>query len=151
MREIKFLPDVKVTTIVWGEKGDEVKLPWEVAQGDDLGNRRATIELNFPKIAQRCGDDLERIAESMAEGWLSIWVVLATRQDLINKGIRGAVSPEAERTLYKANFKAIMESPILKRYYADIATGEILNGEWVIDESYKQLSDAVLMILRGKK
>jgi len=141
----KFLPDVKVTTIIWGEKDTLKHSKWEATQGDDLKNQRPTVELNLAKLAQR--GEAEKVAKAMVESWLSIWIVFATRQDLIDKKVRGAVSAEAHKILYDANFKTIMESPMLKRGYADLAMDEILDGKWVIDESHKQLSDEVRSLL----
>jgi len=134
----KLLPDVKVTTIVWADKDILKHSQWEAAQGDDLKNQRSTIELNLPKLEQRGKPD--NIAIGMVESWLSIYIVFATRQDLINKDVRGDVSSDAERIVCKANFKAIMESPALKRGYADLAMDEILNGRWYVDEQYESLS-----------
>lgn len=141
----KFLPDVKVTTIVWATKDMSKHSQWEAAQGDDLKNQRSTIELNLPKLAKR--GNAEEIAKGMVESWLSIYIVFATRQNLINRGIRGAVSGDAEEILYYANFMAIMVSPQLKQAYADLAMDEILAGEWFTDQSFTNLSDTIKSLL----
>ena len=87
--EKQFLPEVKVTTIIWADEARESVSNWYSAQGDDLKLNRATIEVNLPKIAQDKGDDPPQIAEAMIDSWLSIYIILATRQDLIDKTVRG--------------------------------------------------------------
>jgi len=139
-----FLPNVKVTTIVWGDKDILKHSQWDAAQGDDLKNQRPTIELNLPKL-EKNSVSLEVIAQRMVEGWLSIQAVFATRQDLIDKQCRGEV--EDEEILYIANLKVILESPVLKRRYSDLAIEEIVNGQWLMDDSYEVLAGKVKTLL----
>lgn len=141
----RFLPNVKVTTIVWADKNILKHSQWEAAQGDDLKNQRPTIELNLAKLAERGSND--DVAKSMVESWLSINIVFATRQELINKQVRGDVSAEAEETLCEANLKAVLQSPILRHRYADLAIDEILNGGWVIENDCKELANCVTAML----
>jgi len=138
-----FLPNVKVTTIIWADKDTLKHSQWEAAQGDDLKNQRATIELNLPKLAQR--GNLEAIAQGVVESWLSIEVVFATRQDLIDKQCRGEVKDED--ILYNTNLKVILGSPVLRRKYSDLAMDEILDGEWYVDDTFKELAEKVKALL----
>ncbi|GAI27355.1 unnamed protein product [marine sediment metagenome] len=91
------LPNVDVTTIIWADEICE-SCDWNVAQGDDLKNCRSTIELNFLKLVDN-SDDIEKIAESLIKNWLSIYLVLSVRQDLINHNIRGLINSEEELEL----------------------------------------------------
>lgn len=120
-----FLPEVKVTTIIWGGRGREYLPDWYAAQGDDLKLQRAAIEINLEKVAQDKGGDIPQIATAMVNSWLNIYIVLATRQDLINKMVRGSFSPEGEGILEEANFKAIKASPVVWRQYAEIAASQL--------------------------
>ena len=138
-----FLPNVKVTTIVWADKGILTHSQWEVAQGDDLKNQRSTIELNLPKLIQR--GNLEAVAQGIVESWLSIEVVFATRQDLIDKQCRGEVKDED--ILYNANLKVILGSPVLRRKYSDLAIDEILDGQWFVDDDFKELAEKIKALL----
>ena len=145
-----FLPEVKVTTIVWGDANRLQSSKWEAAQGDDLKNNRATIEINLPRIVKKRGS-LDNKADRIIENWLAIYVILATRQDLINKHIRGALSTDAEPILYRANFQVIKKSPMLQQKYASLAAGEITNGTWYLDSQYKGLWDQLVPILITKQ
>ncbi|GAH83497.1 unnamed protein product [marine sediment metagenome] len=142
-----FLPKVIVTTIVWADKDILEHSKWEAAQGDDLKNNRSTIELNLPKLKER--GNIEAIAKGMVESWLGIQVIFATRQDLIDKRVRGNVSEEGHKILYDANLKTIMVSPYLKKSYTNLAVENILNAEWVIDETYSQLASEVKSQLKA--
>jgi len=129
----EFLPKVKVTTIVWAEEGrgfgelDCGTLNWECAQGDDLKLNISTIELNLVKIADRCNYDVELITQEMIKHWIAMEVVLGTRQDLIDKGVRGKVRDED--ILYKANLETILSSPELFEEYKDMAVKAIISGQ----------------------
>ena len=123
--EQQFLPEVKVTTIIWADEARESVSNWYSAQGDDLKLNRATIEVNLPKIAQDKGENARQIAESMIDSWLAIYIILATRQDLINKRVRGHFSSDGETILQEANFKAIKASPILWGQYRQKAISEL--------------------------
>jgi len=136
----KFLPHIEVTTIVYMEKRAEA-FPWDSAQGDDLKNNRAAIELNLARLLKR-GRPSEA-ARAMIEDWLEIHLVLGTRQDLTNKHIRGEVSVEGHNTLYAANFDAVMESPELKRKYFSLAIDRILSGKWIVDDDFKDTAKEV--------
>lgn len=138
-----FLPNVKVTTIVWADKDMLQHSQWQAAQGDDLKNQRSTIELNLPKLEQR--GNLEAVTQGMVESWLSIQVVLATRQDLIDKQCRGEVKDED--ILCNANLKVILGSPVLRRKYSNLAMDEILDGLWAVDNDFKELAEKVKALL----
>lgn len=138
-----FLPSVEVTTIIWADKDILKHSQWDVAQGDDLKNQRPTIELNLPKLAKR--GNTEDIAKGMVESWLSIQVVFATRQDLINKQCRSEVKDE--NILYYANFKVILGSQTLRRKYSDLAMDEILNGQWFLDDTFRELAEKIKVLL----
>lgn len=138
-----FLPEVRVTTIVWADKDILTHSQWEAAQGDDLKNQRATIELNLPKLAQR--GNLEAVAQGLVESWLSIQIVFATRQDLINKEARRDV--DDENILYDANLRVILGSKALRRKYSNLALDEILDGMWAVDDTFKELSEKIKTLL----
>lgn len=91
------LPNVDVTTIIWADEICE-SCDWSVAQGDDLKKGRSTIELNFLKLVDN-SDDIEEVAESLIKNWLSIYLVLSVRQDLINHNIRSLINSEEELEL----------------------------------------------------
>ena len=143
--EQQFLPEVKVTTIIWADKARESISNWYSGQGDDLKLNRATIEVNLPKIAQDKGGNAPQIAEAMIDSWLSIYIILATRQDLINKRVRGNFSSDGERILEEANFKAIKASPILWRQYMQKAISELKDAKGYVyaTDDYKALMDKV--------
>jgi hypothetical protein len=113
-----FLPHVQVTTLVWAH---DVEHEWYAAQGDDLQRQIPTIELNLLKVARESGGDVERAAQSLVDNWLAIYVVLCTRQGLIDKRARGLLSGEAEVILAEANLKAIKASPRLNEHYVRVA------------------------------
>jgi hypothetical protein len=136
----EFLPHIEVTTIVWSERGSE-ELPYDSAQGDDLKNNRPIIEISFPRLLK--GNTPPEVATAMIESWLKMYLIFATRQDLINKHIRGSVSQEAHNILYDANFRAITQSPELKRSYFILAVDRILSGQWIIDDDFKELVEEV--------
>lgn len=140
----QFLPDVKVTTIIWADekRGDVSK--WFAAQGDDLKNERATIEINLPRIVKDKGNNPHDVALQMIESWLAIYIVLATRQELINKQIRGWLSPEAETELQAANFKVMRTSPILWAFYCEKAVHDLKESQGYRTEEYRQLLDDCL-------
>jgi len=123
MTEGYFLPHVEATTIVWAHT--DVELDWYAAQGDDLKNQRSTIELNLAKMARDSNGDAEKVAQLLVDNWLAIYVILCTRQDLINKHVRGEVSADGHDILYTANFKAIKASPHLDEHYTRVAIDAI--------------------------
>lgn len=131
----EFLPYTRVTTVVWVEDKAAETCKWDSAQGDDLKNDRAAIEINLAKILRRC--EPQEAALEMIKSWLRIYLILSTRQDLINKGIRSDVSEKGHSILYDANFKAIMESPALKRRYFILAVDCILGGGWFIADHFR--------------
>lgn len=140
----QFLPDVQVTTIIWAdEERDEVS-KWFSAQGDDLKNQRATIEINLPRIIKEKGDKPDEVALQMIDSWLGIYIVLATRQELINKQVRGWLSPEAETELQAVNFKVVRTSPILWSLYCEKAVHQLKESQSYKTEKYRQLLDDCL-------
>lgn len=141
-----FLPHVEATTIIYIDKTAEA-FPWDSAQGDDLKKNRAAIEVNIARILSR--DRLPEAAQRIIEYWLKIHLILATRQDLINKRVRGDVSLDGHSTLYAANFSVVMESPELKRRYFTLAIDQILNGKWLVDDEFKDLAEEVKAALKN--
>jgi len=123
MTEDYFLPHVAVSTVVWAHKDLEVK--WHAALGDDLRNRCPAIELNLRGIAEAAAYDVEKTAQLLVDNWLAIYVVLCTRQDLINKRARGTLSGSAEDILAKANLEVIRVSPRLDEHYTRVAIDAI--------------------------
>jgi len=122
----EFLPKVEVTTIVWA--GWE-ELDWECTQGDDLKLNKSTIEINLIKMAERCNHDIELIIQEMIKHWIAMQAMLGTRQDLINKQVRGRVN--SEEILCKANFEVILCSPSLYQEYKDMSVKAMVEGRWV--------------------
>ena len=122
---MSFLPNVEVTTLLWAS---DVELDWYAAQGDDLAQNRSTIELNLVKMVRDADGDVEKVTQLLIDNWLSIYIVLCTRLDLINKKIRGAVSEEGHQLLYTANLATIKASPILDERYTRFAIAAIRNG-----------------------
>ena len=141
----QFLPKVEETTIIWADEARETTSKWYSAQGDDLKHNRATIEINLPKIAKDKRGNPTEIAETMIVSWLGIYIVLATRQDLINKRVRGYFSPDGETILEEANFKAIKASPILLREYTQKAISELKDAKGYVyaTEENKALMEKV--------
>ena len=140
----QFLPDVPVTTIIWADQGRENVSRWHVAQGDDLKNQRPTIEINLPRIIRDKGEDPSTVAREIIDSWLGIYIVLATRQDLINKQVRGWLDPGAETELQTANYKAIKASPILWAIYCEKAVSHLKESQGYATEKYRQLLDDCL-------
>lgn len=140
----QFLPDVQVTTIIWADTDRAETSKWFAAQGDDLKNDRATIEINLPRIVKEKGDKPDEVALQMIDSWLAIYIVLATRQELINKQVRGWLSAEAETELQTANFKAIKTSPVLWAFYCEKAVHHIKESQSYKTEEYRQLLDDCL-------
>lgn len=135
----QFLPRVEVTTIVWAEEDYQFDTHWECAQGDDLQLNRPTIEFNLAKIVERCNYDAKSVAQEMIKHWIAMEVVFGTRQDLINKQVRGIVSDE--NILYKANFETILSSPDLYEEYKDIAVKAIIYGEHCVYPKNGKMSE----------
>jgi len=123
MTEGEFLPHVDVTTCVWAHS--DLELKWYVALGDDLKKKIPAIELNLRGIAKAAADDVEKTAQLLVDNWLGMYVLLCTRQDLINKQVRRLVSGAAEDDLARANFKAIKASPQLDEHYTRVAIDAI--------------------------
>ncbi|MBA7686870.1 hypothetical protein ES703_95329 [subsurface metagenome] len=139
----QFLPDVQVTTIIWADT-KRAEASWFAAQGDDLKNQRATIEINLPRIIEKKGDKPQEVALQMIDSWLSIYIVLATRQELINKQVRGWLSPEAETELQNINFKVVKASPILWSFYCEKAVNHLKESQSYKIEEYRKLLDGCL-------
>lgn len=142
----EFLPHIQISTIIYVDKRAE-SFPWDSAQGDDLKNDRAAIEINVSRILSH--DRLPEATHRIIENWLKIYLVLGTRQDLINKHIRGDVSLEGHNILYAANFNVVMESPELKRRYYTLAIDRILNGQWFIEDDFKDIVKEVKSALEA--
>ena len=140
-----FLPGTMVTTIIWADDIKSKDWSWTAAQGDDLKRRCATIEINFIKIAQQ--KEASAIAEEMVKEWLLLYLMLATRQDLINKGVRGKLSGTAESSLCKTNFDVVMASPELLKQYSDIAIRNLRAGRWIVGNEFEALTDDVTRVL----
>ena len=142
---IDFLPKVEVTTVVWADALDE-ELPakWWAAQGDDLKRKRPTIEIYFPRVLQEAED----VAGALIRVWLEMYIVLATRQALIDRGVRWAVSGDGHETLYKGNFKAIEASPLLWAAYTKIAVGELIMGKHVTTPERPDLAQSLKSVMQ---
>ncbi|GAH73494.1 unnamed protein product [marine sediment metagenome] len=140
----QFLPEAQVTTIIWADEDRDEVSKWFAAQGDDLKNQRATIEINLPRIIKVKGDKPQEVALQMIDSWLAIYIVLATRQDLIDKQVRGWLSAEAETELQAANFKVIKASPILWSFYCEKAVNHLKESQSYKTEKYRKLLDGCL-------
>lgn len=143
----QFLPDVRVTTIIWADEDRGEVSPWFAAQGDDLKNQIPAIEINLPRIIKKIGEKPKEVALEMIKSWLSIYIIFATRQELINKQVRGWLSPEAEKEVENANFKAIISSPILWSLYCEKAVNHIKESQAYKTEAYRQLLDDCLKVM----
>ena len=143
-----FLPHVQVTTLVWAH---DVEHEWYAAQGDDLQRQIPTIELNLVKVARESGGDVERAAQSLVDNWLAIYVVLCTRQDLIDKRVRGLLSGEAEVILAEANLKAIRASRHLHEHYTKVAIGALKGARpYIAVEGFVSLFQKALEYLDAR-
>lgn len=133
--DMKFLPNIKVRTIVIFDKRGEF-LPWDVAQGkySSYFGIKDTIELNMDKIIELDRNDL--VAEQMVKQWLLVKILIDTREDLEVRGIREHLPGTYEQLIFNTNLRVIYETPHLKRYYTNMAIENILNGEWIVDDSY---------------
>ena len=131
---ISFLPNIRVTTIVSANEHVLKHCHWEAAQGDDFKNQRPTIELNLLRTLQNRSP--EETSEEIVRNWISLYIILTTRQDLIHKQVRGWFSEKSEQILETANFKAVLESPQLLREYSITALANITLGRWLYDSHY---------------
>ncbi len=132
---MKFLPNIKVrTSVIFDKRG--AQLPWEVAQGKFAAylGLKDTIELNMHKIVRLERNDL--VAEQMVKQWLLVKILIDTREDLEVRGIREHLPGTYEQLIFKTNLKVIYETAHLKRYYTNMAIENILNGEWIVDDTY---------------
>lgn len=143
MMDGEFLPRVPVTTIVWAHA--DVELKWYAAQGDDLKNNIPAIELNLVKMVRDSSDEVEKVAQLLIDNWLALYVVLCTRQDLINKEARGLCSADGEQILYEANLKVINASRYLHEQYTRVAVGAIKGARtYIAVEGFADLFQRVL-------
>lgn len=140
---IDFLPKVEVTTMVWADD-DRSSTKWWAAQGDDLKRKCPTIEIYFPRILQEAED----VAGAMIRVWLEMYIVLATRQALIDRGVRWAVSGNGHEVLYEGNFKAIAASPLLWEEYTRMAVGELTKGKHVTAPERSDLAESLKMVMQ---
>jgi len=136
-----FLPKVEVTTIVWADEEHASK--WWAAQGDDLKRGRPTIEINFLRILR----EADEVAGAVILVWLEMYVVLTTRQALIDRGVRWTVSGDGHEALYEGNFKAIKASPLLWEEYTRMAVEALTNGTHVTSPERTDLAAALKMVL----
>jgi len=129
----EFLPGTRVKTIIWYDKTAQ-SLDWEVAQGKSRTKKlfAPTIELNL-LLTETRQKRIDLVCKRLVDNWLKVKILLCTRKDLVQRGVRNEVSPYGERLLYQANLTAIAESPKLRRYYTDVALESILNGDWNVD------------------
>lgn len=137
---MSFLPKVPVTTIVWAGKEVLKNTSWYSAIGDDLSCMRPTIELNWPRIFKDKADSPEA-AIQIIKSWLLMYILLSTRQDLINKGVRGDLYTGGEEELAKANYKIIWSSPVLLNFYTDLAIDSILGSKPYLNKDWDALRD----------
>lgn len=136
----RFLPKVEVTTIVWAGR-DKTAPDWECALGDDLKLNRPTIELDLTRITKRCNYNADLVTQEMIKHWIAMQVIFGTRQELINKNIRGYIGSEGEDILCKANFDVIRNSPASRiwKEYKDMAAKAILKGTHYIHPANSEI------------
>jgi len=132
------LPDVDVTTIIWAD--EERGCHWDAAQGDDLKNQCPAIELNFPRIMKNHEGNL---ATALIENWLSIYIVLSARQDLINHGVRRVITCEEEEEVCIATVKHILSNLDDNRDLVERAKKALIESRKVRLIQRKDLSDAL--------
>jgi len=144
---MSYLPDVRVKTIVIFDKRGEL-LPWSVAQGkfSTYFGIKDTIELNMDKIVKLERSDL--VAEQMVRQWLLVKVLIDTREDLEGRRIREHLPGAYEKLVYETNLRVIYETPHLKRHYTNMAIEQILNVDWLVDDTYGRAYADLSKLLR---
>lgn len=120
-----FLPSVRVSTAVYE---DFTGASWFAALGDDLHRNRPLIEINLTSLREAY-PELDRAARQAIDSWLAMYIVLASRQDLIHKQVRGDLSSDSQEILQKANYAAIKASPALYSKYIDLAIDSLIRAQ----------------------